>query len=115
MIRAEFSVSEKGVEAFVIHGHAGLAPAGEDVLCASVSAMALLVMNTLKEVFRAEFRLAQREEDGYLALTLTGVPAGREEAVYGVLRGLMLQLEDLREQYPGHLSVKIDERKGTDK
>ena len=115
MIRADFSVSEKGVEAFVIHGHAGLAPAGEDVLCASVSAMALLVMNTLQEVFHAGFRLVQREEDGYLALTLTGIPAGREDAVYGLLRGLMLQLEDLREQYPENLSVTINERKGTDK
>ncbi len=113
MIRAEFSVSEKGIEAFTFSGHAGLAPAGEDVLCAAVSAMALLTVNTLQEVFGVRFDLVQREEDGFLSLTIREVPSGKESAAYGVLQVLLLQMKDLREQYPDRLSVKIYERKGS--
>ncbi|MBP5288471.1 MAG: ribosomal-processing cysteine protease Prp [Clostridia bacterium] len=112
MIRAEFSVSEQGIRGFTLSGHAGLAPAGSDVLCAAVSAMALLVANTLKEVFGARFDLTEEEDTGFLSLSLTEVPVGKEEAVRGVLRGFLLQLTDLREQYPANLSITTTEMKG---
>ena len=107
MIRADFSGSEQKITGFTLSGHAGLAPAGSDILCAAVSAMALLTVNTLQEVFGAEFDLAQRKEDGFLSLKMTRIPDGKEEAVYGVLQGLLLQLKDLREQYPDSLSVTV--------
>ena len=110
MIRAEFSVSEQSVRGFRISGHARLAPAGSDVLCAAVSAMALLTLNTLKEVFGAQFDMKERE--GFLSMTLTGVPEGKKKAVDGVLLGLLLQLTDLRDQYPDNLSVTTKEMKG---
>ena len=110
MIRAEFSVSNECIRGFTIAGHAGLAPSGSDVLCAAVSAMALLTVNTVGEVFGARFDLT--EKDGFLSLVLTEVPAEKKEAVNGVLRGLLLQLKDLREQYPDRLSVHTIEKKG---
>ncbi len=108
MIRAEFSVTEQSIRAFTIEGHAGLADKGNDVLCAAVSAMALLTVNTLKEVFGARFDLTDR--DGFLSFVLTGFPDGQGEAVNGVLRGLLLQLTDLRDQYPDHLSVTTKQK-----
>ena len=42
-----------------------------------------------------------------IPLVLTGVPEGNEKAADGVLKGFLLQLKDLREQYPDRLSVKV--------
>ena len=112
MIRAEFSVSEQSVTGFTLKGHAGLASSGSDVLCAAVSAMALLTVNLLKEIFGARFDLTENEEKGFLSLQLSEVPAGNKNAVKGVLQGFMLQLTDLRDQYHDNLSVTIKERNG---
>ena len=110
MIRAEFSVSEQKVRGFTISGHAGLAPSGSDVLCAAVSAMALLTVNTLREVFGVRFDLIER--DGFLSLTLSDVPKDSRKSADGVLRGLMLQLQDLCLQYPERISVHIIDKEG---
>jgi len=106
MIRSEFVIQDNKILSFSIRDHAGLAPAPFDVLCASVSAMSLLVINTLKEVFHAKLDLVIDEETPLIRLVLQSFPPEEESAVQGILRGLLLQLQDLAEQYPDHLTVR---------
>ncbi|MBR4288090.1 MAG: ribosomal-processing cysteine protease Prp [Clostridia bacterium] len=106
MIRSEFVIENNNVLSFSVTGHAGLAPAPHDILCASVSAMSQLVINTLEEVFGAELDLVIDEEEPRIAAKLVSVSQENREAVLGVMKGFYLQLADLEKMYPTHLSVR---------
>ena len=106
MIRAEFVIRDSKFCAFSIQGHAGFAPAPHDLVCAAVSSMSLLVMNTLKEVFAADLAITENEAKPFLEMNVLSCPPESERSVDGVLRGFYLQLCDLEKQYPKNLSVK---------
>lgn len=106
MIRSEFVIENNNVLSFSVTGHAGLAPAPHDILCASVSAMSQLVINTLQEVFGAELDLSIDEDEPRIAATLKSVSPENREAAEGVLKGFYLQLKDMETTYPTHLSVR---------
>lgn len=51
MIHAAFFVKNGRQAGFTVSGHSGLADPGADILCAAVSAMTMLVVNTLQGGF----------------------------------------------------------------
>ena len=106
MICAEFVIQDNKICSFSVTGHSGLAPAPGDILCASVSAMTMLVINTVTEVFGADLDLVIEEETPLISARLVSVPAKSASAVQGVFHGLKLQLEDLRETWPDYLRVR---------
>ena len=110
MIRSEFVIEDNKIRSVSVVGHSGLAPSGSDVLCASVSAMTELVMNTLLEIFSAELDIEIEEEIPRIHFSLHSVPSSQAEAVQGVLTGFRLQLEDLRETYSDYLSVRTKKK-----
>ena len=110
MIRVEFVIRDNKILAFSVSGHAGLAPAPHDVLCASVSAMTQLVINTLTEVFGVEVDLVVDERKPLIRAELISVPSESAFSAEGVLQGFLLQLEDLRKTYPTHLSVRKESK-----
>ncbi|MBE6713613.1 MAG: ribosomal-processing cysteine protease Prp [Ruminococcaceae bacterium] len=106
MIRSEFVIRDNKVLAFSVEGHSGLAEAGSDVLCASVSAMAMLVINTLSEVFSAELDLEIDDAKPVIRCTLKNVSPEAKTGAEGVLYGFYLQMKDLAEVYPKNLSIR---------
>ena len=106
MIRAEFVIRDNKIRSFSTKGHAGLAEAGHDVLCAAVSAMTELTVNTVTDVFGAHCTVCVEEENAHISMTVDAVEPSREDAVEGVLRGYLLQLKALEKQYPKHLAVR---------
>ena len=106
MIRSEFVIRDNKISAFSVEGHSGLAEAGSDILCASVSAMTMLVLNTLTEVYGAEIDLTAKEELPLISCRLISVPDGNQACVQGTLRGFLIQLEDLEKMHPTNLSVR---------
>ncbi len=106
MISVEFVISDNKILSFSVQGHSGLAPAPHDILCASVSAMTSLVLNTLTEVFAAEIDLLIDEEAPLISAKSFSSSEENERAVQGVLQGYKLQLLDLRKTYSANLSVK---------
>ena len=106
MIKTEFVISDNKILAFSVEGHSGLAPQGEDILCASVSAMTQLVINTLTEVVKAELDLSIVEEKAKIACRVLSTPSGLEETVQTILNGFYIQLADLAEVYSANLSVR---------
>ena len=107
MIRAEFVTEDNKFIGFSVKGHSGLRPSGEDILCASVSGMAMLVINTLQEVFKATLSLDIREEVPLLSADVLSVPSQNEIGAFGTIEGFWLQLSDLEKQYPGNLTVNV--------
>ncbi len=106
MICSEFVIRDNKVLAFSVEGHSGLAESGNDILCASVSAMAMLVINTLTEVFSAELALEIDEAKPLISCKLQSVSKDSEKGAEGILYGFYLQLKDLAEVYPKNLSIR---------
>ena len=115
MTKAHFYKTDSRFTGFKIKGHADLSLDAPDVLCAAVSSMTLLVINTLTDVFGCETDFKQDEEEPSISLDILSCPSENERCVDGILRGFVLQLEDLSEQYPKNLYVEVHKNttKGT--
>ena len=100
MITVRFAFSDGLYTGFSVQGHAGLAPKGEDVLCASVSSAAYLVANTLTEICKVSCDAAA--SDGSMTVRLS---EWDDESVQTLLKGFALHMRELSRQYPRQLKV----------
>lgn len=100
---------------FKIEGHAEFSNDDTDVLCAAISAMTGLVVNTVCEVFGAEIDFKSDEALPSIEMKIKKVPDVNDESVRGVLKGFILQLRDLADIYPNNLCVTVKQNitKGT--
>ena len=98
---------------FQEQGHAGYAEAGNDILCAAISSMTMLVINTIEVAYassvdydidegatkitvRAKAALPEFESDDY-----------KRYAVSGIMMGYYCQLSDMLEEYGDYLDVSV--------
>ena len=104
MTRCEFFRQDERITGFSICGHSGYAEAGQDIVCAAISAAVSLAECTINDVCGGKAKVRVKEEDARITLTL---PASCEEedTIQAVLAGLMLYLVDLRDQYPDFIEV----------
>lgn len=110
MIKAVFyRTQDSDIIGFSISGHADYADSGEDIVCAAVSAMSSLVVNTLEEIFRCDGDI-KASESGNLSYSLPSSKFG-DSAVCGILSGFKLQLEDYAATYPKNIRVISKESK----
>ena len=106
MIRAEFFVDAEGrLLGFSITGHAGMAEAGSDILCAAVSSAAYMTANTVLEVLHVT-PVSLRVEEGDM---LFRIAERDEKPCRTVLSGFKLHLLGLEEQYSDYLRVRYTE------
>ena len=100
MIRVRFFCSDGQITGFSVRGHAGLAPAGEDILCAAVSSAAYMTANTLTDVCCLPCDVTV--SDGDMTVRLSGQNA---KPVQDLLKGFSLHMRELSRQYPEKLKV----------
>ena len=110
MTKAIFYKTDKVYTGFSISGHAMFELDGPDILCAAISGMTNLVINTITEVFKAEFAVVIDGDNAVIDANVEKVSMSAEYAVSGVIEGFMLQLSDLREQYPDNLEVVVQQK-----
>ena len=94
-------------------GHTGYGEAGDDILCAAISSMTMLVINTIEVAYaspvdydinegakkitvRAKAALPEFESDDY-----------KRYAVSGIMMGYYCQLSDMLEEYGDYLDVTV--------
>ena len=104
MTRCEFFRENERITGFSVSGHSGYAEAGQDILCASITAAVTLTEATINDVRGGKAKVRVKEEDARITLTL---PASCEEEdpIQAVLTGLMLYLIALRDDYPDYIEV----------
>ena len=104
MTRCEFFRQNERITGFSVCGHSGYAEAGQDIVCAAISAAVSLAECTINDVCGGKAKVRVKDEDARITLTL---PASCEEedTIQAVLAGLMLYLVDLRDQYPDYIEV----------
>ena len=104
MTKCEFFTEDDRITGFSVSGHSGYAEAGQDIVCAAVSAVVTMAETTINDVCGAKAKVRVKEEDTRVTLTLP-VSCDEEEAVQAVMTGLMLTLCSIRDDYPDYIEV----------
>ena len=98
---------------FEEHGHSGYADAGEDVLCAAISAMTMLIINTIEVAYASNVEYTIDEGATNIRVRSKAALAEFEEderkryAVSGLFLSYFYQLNELVEEYYDNLSVDV--------
>ena len=104
MTRCEFFTEKDRITGFSISGHSGYAEAGQDIVCAAVSAVVTMAEATINDVCGAKAKVRVKDEQARITLTLP-VSCDEEETVQAVLAGMMIYLCGLRDDYPDYIEV----------
>ena len=92
------------ISGFSVSGHSGYAEAGQDIVCAAISAVVGMAEATINDVCGAKAKVRVKEEDARISLTLP-TSCDEEETVQAVLAGMMVTLCNLRDEYPDYIEV----------
>ena len=104
MTRCEFFTTDDRITGFSISGHSGYAEAGQDIVCAAISAIVSMAEATINDVCGAKAKVRVKEEDARITLTLPA-SCDEEESVQAVLAGMLLTLAGMRDDYPDYIEV----------
>ena len=104
MTKCEFFRQNERITGFSICGHSGYAEAGQDIVCAAISAVVAMTECTINDVCGGKAKVRVKDEDARITLTLP-VSCEEEDTIQDVLAGLLLYLVDLRDQYPDYIEV----------
>lgn len=104
MTIAEFFKKNGELTGFKVKGHSGYSEQGSDIVCASVSSAVMLTANLITEIFGFEADVSAVEDTVSLK---TDIP--RDEVLQGLYKGLVMQLEEIAEEFNENLKVKFTE------
>ena len=104
MTRCEFFTQDDRITGFSVSGHSGYAEAGQDIVCAAISAVVTMAEATINDVCGAKAKVRVKEEDARITLTLPA-SCDEEESVQAVLAGMLTYLCGLRDEYPDYIEV----------
>ena len=104
MTRCEFYTDADRITGFSVSGHSGYAEAGQDIVCAAVSAVVAMTEATINDVCGAKAKVRVKEADARITLTLP-TSCDEEETVQAVLSGMLLTLINLKEDHPDYIEV----------
>ncbi len=103
MTTVEVKRTENKITAFVVSGHSGYAEAGEDIVCASVSAVVWSTVNGLSEIAGLPVQYESRE--GFVSCDVPPLaPLEREKADL-LLESMVAFLHELSGQYQQFVKV----------
>ena len=104
MIKCEFFTEDERITGFSVSGHSGYAEAGQDIVCAAISAVVTMAEATINDVCGAKAKVRVKDEQARITLTLPA-SCDEEETVQAVLAGMMVTLIGLQEDYPDYIEV----------
>ena len=98
---------------FEEQGHTGFAEEGNDILCAALSAMTMLIINTVEVAYASDVEYTIDDETTNVRVRSKAALVEFEEderkryAVSGLFLSYFYQLSELREEYYEFLDVEI--------
>ena len=101
---------------FEEQGHTGYAESGDDILCSALSAMTMLIINTIEVSYASSVDYTIDEETTDIKLICkSALPKYEKDekkqfAISGLIQAYFFQLMDLVEEYYDYLDVKEIER-----
>ena len=104
MTKCEFFMDEDRITGFSVSGHSGYADAGQDIVCAAISAVVTMAEATINDICGAKAKVRVKDADARITLTLPA-SCDEEDTVQAVLAGMMLTLCNMRDDYPDYIEV----------
>ena len=101
---------------FEEQGHTGYGEEGEDVLCAALSAMTMLIINTVEVAYASSVDFTIDEKTTNIRVkSKAALPEFEEDelkryAVSGIFLAYYKQIEDMLEEYYDYLDVSVEDR-----
>ena len=101
---------------FEEQGHTGYGEEGDDVLCAALSAMTMLIINTVEVAYASSVDFTIDEETTNIRVrSKAALPEYEEDelkryAVSGLFLAYYKQIEDMLEEYYDYLDVSVVDR-----
>ena len=101
---------------FEEQGHTGYGEEGDDVLCAALSAMTMLIINTVEVAYASSVDFTIDEETTNIRVrSKAALPEYEEDelkryAVSGIFLAYYKQIEDMLEEYYDYLDVSVVDR-----
>ena len=101
---------------FEEQGHTGYAEAGEDILCSALSAMTMLIINTIEVSYASDVDYEINDDDTRIVVTSkAALPEFESDerkryAVSGLFMSYFYQLNDMVEEYYKFLEVDVIEK-----
>lgn len=109
MIIAKFIKNSKDlIYSFEITGHAGYAEAGEDIVCAAVSVLAIETVNSIDKMADHQMFVEEADNDGgYLfAQIKPNLSENQAQVTQILLKHLYLSLQDVATTYPDYVTIE---------
>ena len=100
---------------FSEQGHTGYGESGDDVLCAALSAMTMLIINTIEVSYASDVDYTIDEETTDIkVICRSALPEFEEDeckryAVSGLIQAYYYQLNDMLEEYYDYLDIEVVE------
>lgn len=88
---------------FSVSGHSGYSESGSDIVCAAVSAMVMLVCNTITEKFGEDAKVSVDEQSGSVTLLFNRKQPKQPTVL--IIEALKDELIILSKEYPDNLRV----------
>ena len=104
------------ISGFSAKGHTGYAEEGEDIVCAAVSAMTMLVINTIEVAWASDVDYTIDDKTTDVTVIARGALPEYEEdeakrfAISGLIYSYFLQLNDMIEDYYDFIEVDEEEK-----
>ena len=101
---------------FEEQGHTGYGESGDDVLCAALSAMTMLIINTIEVAYASRVDYTIEEGDTRIRVcSKAALPEFESDdykryAVSGIMMGYYCQLSDMLEEYGDYLDVSVQDK-----
>ena len=98
---------------FEEQGHAGYGEAGDDIVCAAISAMTMLVINTIEVAYASDVDYSIDEGATHIMVrSKAALPEFEEDerkryAISGLFLSYFYQLNDMVEEYYDYLQVDV--------
>jgi uncharacterized protein YsxB (DUF464 family) len=106
MTTVTFDSEGSRIMGFTVEGHSGLAPEGQDILCAAITSAVRLTECAVNDVLGLEASVKVREKDASITLKLpNGLGQTNESTCQTLLAALMVHFVQLAEEYPDNISV----------
>ncbi|MDY3846076.1 MAG: ribosomal-processing cysteine protease Prp [Eubacteriales bacterium] len=117
MTKVVFYKTDGKFYAFQEVGHTGYGESGDDILCAALSSMTMLIINAIEISYASDVEYVIDEKTADIKLIAKGALPEFEEdekkrfAVSGLIEAYFYQLTELTEEYYEYLTVEEkDER-----
>ena len=109
---AFFTAQDGTITGFEARGHTGYAQAGEDIVCAAVSALTQSALYGLREVARVPVAFQQRDDGAMLTVMLSPeADDGAFEKARILFETLLGSLQAIAGDYPQNVQILFTERR----